>query len=164
MRIASFRSLILVAALVLGTTAAFAGEEAGGAEGLAGGTLYYAAPELLVGEAPGPRSDLFAVGVLVHELLVGERRPAAAFYADFPRRDFLEAAGTPAERLPDWARPKPTPSPFVLGIDDRGAVMSNLQDPSGGRFGMVTSAQELDGRLYLGSLTGRVAAWHALSP
>ena len=69
-----------------------------------GGSLYYAAPELLLGAAASPASDLFAVGVIAHELLLGERRPAAEFYAEFPRRGFLEAAGTPLERLPEWAR------------------------------------------------------------
>ena len=67
---------------------------AGEGAGPVGGTLYYAAPELLLGEPPDAASDLFALGVLAHELLVGDRRPAAEFYADFPRRDFLEAAGT----------------------------------------------------------------------
>ncbi|MDF1801211.1 MAG: serine/threonine-protein kinase, partial [Planctomycetota bacterium] len=77
-------------------------QEPGG--GVAGGSLFYAAPEVLVGGAPGPAADLFAVGVLVHELLVGQRAPAAEFYARFPREGFFEAAGSPAELLPEWAR------------------------------------------------------------
>jgi serine/threonine protein kinase len=42
------------------------------------GTLVYMAPELREGEArPTPKSDLFAVGVILYELLTGER-PAGA--------------------------------------------------------------------------------------
>ena len=41
------------------------------------GTLAYMAPELLAGGSPTVRSDLFALGILLHELLTG-RRPAGA--------------------------------------------------------------------------------------
>lgn len=41
-----------------------------GAADLAG-TLDYMAPELLLGEAPSARSDLYAVGVIFHQLLTG---------------------------------------------------------------------------------------------
>jgi eukaryotic-like serine/threonine-protein kinase len=40
------------------------------------GTLLYLAPELLAGQAPGIRSDLYALGVLAYQLLAGKlRRP-----------------------------------------------------------------------------------------
>jgi serine/threonine-protein kinase len=37
------------------------------------GSLYTTAPEVLLGEAPTPRADLFALGVMLHELFVGRR-------------------------------------------------------------------------------------------
>ncbi|MEL7530742.1 MAG: SMP-30/gluconolactonase/LRE family protein [Bacteroidota bacterium] len=55
-------------------------------------------------------------------------------------------------RLPDAVRPQPERYGFVLGIDQDGKVLYNLQDPSGA-FAPVTSVQEENGILYLGSLT-----------
>src|SRR5206468_5483715 len=46
------------------------GDEGGEAESLAG-TLAYMAPELLRGALPSERSDLWAVGMIAYELLVG---------------------------------------------------------------------------------------------
>ena len=109
---------------------------------LAGGTWFYAAPELLLGAQPSPASDLFALGVLVHELHVGERRPAAEFYAEFPRRSFLEAAGTPPERLPKLLR---TWTLRLLGTDpndrpaDAAEALRDLSDRVG--LGLKTPAR-----------------------
>jgi serine/threonine protein kinase/DNA-binding SARP family transcriptional activator/WD40 repeat protein len=44
----------------------------GASEGGTAGTLYYMAPELLRGETPSPQSDLYALGVLIYELLTGK--------------------------------------------------------------------------------------------
>jgi len=79
-------------------------ESEGATAGGAAGTLYSIAPEVLLGEPPDARSDLFALGVMLHELLVGERAPASEFYAAFPARPFFEATRTSAEDLPEWAR------------------------------------------------------------
>ena len=38
------------------------------------GTLPYAAPEVLLGGAPGHAVDFWSVGVLLHELLSGQVR------------------------------------------------------------------------------------------
>lgn len=40
-------------------------------------TVQYAAPEVVAGDDVGPDSDLFELGVLVHEMLTGERPPCA---------------------------------------------------------------------------------------
>ena len=40
---------------------------------------------------------------------------------------------------------------FVLGLDTGGAVVHNLQDPTGMYYDSITSAEEHDGKLYLGS-------------
>lgn len=56
-------------------------------------------------------------------------------------------------RLPDFLQPAPERHGFVLGIASDGNVVHNLQDPSEQSFSPITSAQEHDGTLYLGSLT-----------
>jgi strictosidine synthase len=53
--------------------------------------------------------------------------------------------------LPEALQPRPRRYGFVLGIDERGTVVQNLQDPSG-RIAHVTGAREHDGRLFVGSL------------
>jgi sugar lactone lactonase YvrE len=56
-------------------------------------------------------------------------------------------------RLPGWARPGPTAYGFVLGLDTKGRVVHNLQDPTGRAFAFVTNAVEHRGSLFLGSLS-----------
>ena len=68
------------------------------------GTLFAIAPEVLFGRAPDARSDLFALGVLLHEFLVRRRAPAREFYGRFPAEDFFAATGTAPSELPAWAR------------------------------------------------------------
>ncbi|MCB9914701.1 MAG: protein kinase [Planctomycetes bacterium] len=75
-----------------------------GSAGAAAGTPYYVAPEVLLGAAPGPAADLFALGVLLHALLVGRRAGAREFYARFPAHDFVAASETAPADLPEWAR------------------------------------------------------------
>ena len=41
---------------------------------------------------------------------------------------------------------------FVLGLDSSGGVVHNLQDPTGMYYDTITSVQEHDGMLYLGSI------------
>jgi sugar lactone lactonase YvrE len=41
---------------------------------------------------------------------------------------------------------------FVLGLDPSGKVVDNLQDPSGIYYDTITSVEEYDGMLYLGSI------------
>jgi len=53
------------------------------AAGLAIGTPAYMAPESLAGAPPDPRMDVFAVGVLLHETLTGQR-PAGRASASVP--------------------------------------------------------------------------------
>ncbi len=68
------------------------------------GTPMYLAPELLLGGAPDSGSDLFAVGVMLHRLLVGEWPSARDFYGRFPSESFFDATRTRPEMLPEWAR------------------------------------------------------------
>jgi serine/threonine protein kinase len=50
-------------------------------EGLAGGTLAYLPPEAVKGADPSPRADVYALGVMLHEVLLG-RRPDKAVSPD----------------------------------------------------------------------------------
>ncbi|MEJ2513679.1 MAG: SMP-30/gluconolactonase/LRE family protein [Gammaproteobacteria bacterium] len=57
-----------------------------------------------------------------------------------------------AWRLPQVLQPQPAHHAFVLGLSPEGEVIHNLQDPSPSAFAPITSAEEAQGRLYLGSL------------
>lgn len=61
-------------------------------------------------------------------------------------------------RLPAFLQPKPDHYAFVLGLDTSGRVTHNLQDPSAKRIAYVTSVEEHQGYLYLGSLIDTGAA------
>lgn len=72
----------------------------------ASGTPAYLAPELLAGQLPSVRSDVYALGITLYQLVVGDfRRPLVAGWEqeiDDPllRQDIAEAAnGDPASRL-----------------------------------------------------------------
>jgi sugar lactone lactonase YvrE len=67
-------------------------------------------------------------------------------------------------RLPLWIQPQPERRAFVLGIDEQGSVVENLQDPSPGCFAPVTSAREHAGFLYLGSLETEAVGRVPLAP
>ncbi|MCC6909054.1 MAG: SMP-30/gluconolactonase/LRE family protein [Phycisphaerales bacterium] len=56
-------------------------------------------------------------------------------------------------RLPRSMLPKPQHSGLVLGLDLDGAPVEMLRDPSGEHFSLITSVEEHDGMLYLGSLS-----------
>jgi len=56
-------------------------------------------------------------------------------------------------RLPESIQPAPDRYGFVLGIDASGNVIYNFQDPSPESFSPITSVEEHEGYLYLGSLT-----------
>lgn len=67
-------------------------------------------------------------------------------------------AGTPLlrklmVRLPAFMHPAPRRYGHVVGLDGQGQVRCSLQDPAGERFALITSVQERDDWLYLGSLT-----------
>lgn len=62
-------------------------------------------------------------------------------------------------RLPDALTPAPEHTAHVLGVDDQGEVVHDLFDPAGTAIALVTSVQERDGKLLLGSLTDTAWAW-----
>ena len=55
-------------------------------------------------------------------------------------------------RLPQFLQPAPKRYAFVLGLDQNGRVIQNLQDPSGKAFAVISSVLEHDGKLYFGSI------------
>lgn len=65
-------------------------------------------------------------------------------------------------KLPRFLWPKPEPYGLVLAVDEEGRVLRSLQDPGGEVVSQTTSAEEADGYLYLGNLTGRGIARLAL--
>jgi len=55
-------------------------------------------------------------------------------------------------RLPLFIQPAPVRHGFILGIDSNGNVIYNLQDSSPNSYSPITSVEEKNGVLYLGSL------------
>jgi len=55
-------------------------------------------------------------------------------------------------KLPVWLKPKPIDYGFVLGLDEDGNIVTSLHDPSGENLKEITSVEEHNGYLYLGSL------------
>jgi predicted Ser/Thr protein kinase len=61
------------------------------------GTFHYASPEQLTGQDVGPRSDLYALGVLFYRMLTG-RRPFESDHPPTLARMHLEVVATPPRR------------------------------------------------------------------
>lgn len=55
-------------------------------------------------------------------------------------------------KLPKVFWPKPAPYGFVLAMNEQGEIVESLQDSTGTHLKEITSAQEYNGYLYLGSL------------
>ena len=68
------------------------------------GTPLFIAPEVLAGEAPDVRADLFALGAMLIELLCAGTRDLRAFYGRFPAMPYLRALELEPSDLPDWSR------------------------------------------------------------
>lgn len=67
-----------------------------------GGTLAYAAPERLAGEAAGPKSDVYALGLVLYELLHGALPWSGQALGEALVR---RSAGAPVATVgPDWVR------------------------------------------------------------
>ncbi len=56
-------------------------------------------------------------------------------------------------RLPPFLHPKPKRYGFVLGVDAAGTIRHNLQAPDPAPYAPITSVEEVDGVLWLGSLS-----------
>jgi transcriptional regulator with GAF, ATPase, and Fis domain/tetratricopeptide (TPR) repeat protein len=72
-----------------------------GARRSRGGTLFFAAPEQLLGGVPDARADLFAIGAMTAQALwPGSGPPLTRFLASFPAQDFFAAGDLRPEDLP----------------------------------------------------------------
>ncbi len=92
------------------------------------------------------------------------------FWVAFPskRKEIIDnLAGKPfvrkmVMRLPESMQPAPDRYGFIIGIDGEGNIIHNLHDPNPESFSPITSVEEHEGYLYLGSLTyegfGRIKA------
>jgi len=106
-------------------------------------------------------SDLFAVNLPGFPDNITSNRRGTFWLALFTKRNptidrlhpypFLKKA---LSRLPKPFWPAPEPYGFVVALDEQGKILRSLQDPGGERFREVTSAQEYDGTLYFGTLSG----------
>ena len=75
-----------------------------GAAAAPSGSLFYVAPEVLLGRPADARADLFSLGALLVALLAPSAVDARTFYGRFPAQPFLEAAEVDVRRLPEWSR------------------------------------------------------------
>lgn len=78
--------------------------------GFAVGTADYMSPEQAMGEPVGPESDLYSLGVVLYQMLTGER----PFKADSPLATAVKHAHEPPPKL---RRPEPGDSAFPQGME-----------------------------------------------
>ena len=70
------------------------------------GTPEYMAPEVILGHLPGPSADLYAVGVILYELLTGSTPFGGGSSKEILIRHVDDAVVLPTLRCPDRAIPK----------------------------------------------------------
>jgi len=80
-------------------TMAAKGDDADG-----GGTLAYMAPELLLGQAPHVGSDVYALGMILAEL-IGAARPFTGLEGGMLAHEIVHGRSSPADALTDLAAP-----------------------------------------------------------
>lgn len=95
-------------------------------------TVQYAAPEVVAGDDVGPDSDLFELGMLVYEMLVGERAPCAL------ERLLKKNDWTP-DNLPDPWRVLVNSATRMKRSERPISVTSWWQTRSGGSEGQVSA-------------------------
>ncbi len=67
-------------------------------------------------------------------------------------------------RIPSALQPGARPYGLVVALDATGRVVRTLHDPAGGHYPNVTSVEEWDDALYLGSIEGRAIGRLPLAP
>jgi eukaryotic-like serine/threonine-protein kinase len=70
------------------------------------GTPEYMAPEVILGGAPSPASDIYAVGVILHEMLTGATPFGGGKPMDIFTRHVLDPLVPPSLRFPQLAIPR----------------------------------------------------------
>jgi tetratricopeptide (TPR) repeat protein len=79
-----------------GLARAYEAETTLSSKGMVAGTPGYIAPELLLGHSPSQASDLFAFGVLLHEIFTGQKPTAAPDGSSVVASPRLIASGAPS--------------------------------------------------------------------
>ncbi|HKA86656.1 MAG TPA: ATP-binding protein [Haliangiales bacterium] len=121
------------------------------------GTIGYAAPEVYAGRLDA-RSDLYSVGVLLHELVTGQAPFHDSDPANVIRRQRREAAPDPRAVRPDLPAPlaelivaltDPEPGARPQGADE---VLARINEIGGTDFTIVGERPQID---FTGALVGR---------
>jgi serine/threonine protein kinase/Flp pilus assembly protein TadD len=79
-----------------GLARAYEAETTLSSKGMVAGTPGYIAPELLLGHSPSQASDLFALGVVLHEIFTGQKPIAAPDNSSVVASPRLSASGAPS--------------------------------------------------------------------
>ncbi len=106
------------------------------------------ASEVFIDDLPGFPDGLATGSGGIFWVTIVSPRDALADTVLFPH-PFLRKV---IRRLPAALMPAPKNYGFVLGLDEKGGVVHNLQDPTGA-FGQVTNIVEYKGMLLMGSLS-----------
>jgi sugar lactone lactonase YvrE len=103
--------------------------------------------EVFIDNLPGIPDGISSNGADTYWLaLFTVRNPALDALSGWPRLRKV------AYRLPGFMQPQPARHAFVLGLSLEGEVVHNLQHAGRASFSPITSATEVNGKLYLGSL------------
>jgi TolB-like protein/tetratricopeptide (TPR) repeat protein len=102
------------------------------------GSRGYASPELLSGAPADARTDLWSVGVLLHEMATGVRPPAPS--KGLPALDALETGGTLPAGLVGVIRACLAPDP-AMRPESAAVVLRMLGETAGARAAEAKSAQ-----------------------
>jgi sugar lactone lactonase YvrE len=111
--------------------------------------------EVFADNLPGFPDNLSFAGGILWTAAPSPRQPLIDLMSPRPWLRHL------THRLPEAVKPKPVRHAIVLGFDESGAVVHNLQDP-GGTVAITTAARFHDGRLFIGNLTEPALAVYAL--
>ena len=130
---------------------------AGGAEGLLRGFAGYLAPELALGEDPGPAADVYAVGAMLFAMLTGEAPPGSSNLSPAMERLVQRALDTDLHRR--FANAAELQENLAEALDDdRWEVASQLELARWVQGSRVATAANLDEATedLLASLAGAV--------
>jgi serine/threonine-protein kinase len=110
------------------------------------GTPMYMAPEVLAGQPPSPRSDVYSVGVLLYYLVTRK------YPVEGRTMDELRTAHMVGRRTPLSERDSDLPIPFIHAVEHALAANPQLRCPSAGVLLQTLAATDAQRRTGFGSL------------